>query len=176
MFKPLQSILFATNLTENCRPAFEFAASMAIRYQATLVLLHVLEKAIPDYIEGRLRGMLGEDKWKEIGEESSRSAKQFLIGKRSPSRLVQEAMEAFCSEAGIDDASCGYQSREIVVSQGDLEDEIIGQAQKFNCDLIVMGTHKGFLKSNTIGPTIKNVMRRSRIPVLVVPPGAEHTA
>ena len=52
MLKPLKAILFATNLSENCRDAFDFAASLATRYQATLVLLHVMEK-MPDYVEGR---------------------------------------------------------------------------------------------------------------------------
>lgn len=174
MFKSLKSILFATNLTPNCQPAFEFAASMAIRYQATLVLLHVLEKGIPDYVEGRLKSMLGEEQWKKMGEENTRSARDFLIGKRSPTKVVQEAMEVFCVEAGIDTDACGYHTREIVVSQGEVVDEIIAQSKKFKCDLIVMGTREGFLKSNIIGNTIKNVMRRAHTPVLVVPPSAEY--
>ena len=65
MIKPLKTIFFATNLSESCASAFELAAGLAIRYQATLVLLHVVEKA-PDYVEGRLKALLGEKEWNEM--------------------------------------------------------------------------------------------------------------
>jgi len=47
------------------------------------------------------------------------------------------------------------------------------QAGNYECDLIVIGARKGFLKSNSIGPTAKGVMRKTRIPVLFVPPRSE---
>jgi nucleotide-binding universal stress UspA family protein len=167
--KPLTSILFATNLTENCRPAFDFAASMATRYQATLVLLHVLEK-IPDYVESRLRGMLGEEKWKEYVDSHEKTARDALIGKKSESRMIRQALEQFCAEAGIDDDSCGYHSREIVLTDGEVVEDIVTNAKEYNCDLIVMGAHQGFITGTSIGSTIKNVLRESKRPVLVVPP------
>ena len=51
MFNPVKSILFATNLTLACRPAFEVSISLAAQYHASLVLLHVLEGRIPPHIE-----------------------------------------------------------------------------------------------------------------------------
>lgn len=170
MFKPLKSILFATTLLENCKPAFEFAASLSIKYQATLVLLHVIEKSVPDYVEGRIKGLFGDEYWKNMEEKKEKDAKQVLIGKQSASSMIREAIENFCEVAGISNEDCGYTSREIVVSHGDVIDEIIGQSQKFNCDLVVMGARQGFLSKNSIGPTIKAVLRRSRISVMVVPP------
>lgn len=170
MFKPLSSILFATNLSENCRPAFECAASLATRYQANLVLLHVIEK-MPDYIEGRLRGLLGEKQWREMGASHESNARETLIGKKSDSKLVREALEQFCADAGIDDDACGYSSREVLVTDGDIVDEIIDKSKAHNCDLIVLGARQGLLSKETaIGPHIKGVLRRSRIPVMVVPP------
>lgn len=169
MFKPIKSILFATNLSQSCIHAFEMAASMATRYQATLVLLHVLER-VPDYVESRLKGMLGEKNYAELVQKNSENARQALIGKKSSSTLIRDALDQFCTDAGIDDASCGYQSREIVVAEGDLVDEILTQAKEHNCDLIVMGAREGFLSDNSIGHTIKAVMRHSRIPVMLVPP------
>ncbi len=169
MFKPIQSILFATNLSENCRSAFDFAASMATRYQATLVLLHVIEK-IPEYVEGRLKGLLGEKQWQEISQSHADNARQALIGKKSSSKLIRDALDRFCVDAGIDDAACGYHSREIVVADGEIVEEVIEQSKKYNADLIVMGTRDGFLSDNRIGQTIKSVLRNSKIPVMVVPP------
>lgn len=169
MFKPIKSILFATNLSQNCMPAFEMAASMATRYQATLVLLHVLER-VPDYIESRLRGMLGEKNYEQLVQKNSENARQALIGKKSSGSLIRDALDQFCTDAGIDDDSCGYQSREIVVAEGDLVDEIITRTKAHECDLIVMGAREGFLSDNSIGHTIKAVMRHSKVPVMMVPP------
>jgi nucleotide-binding universal stress UspA family protein len=171
MFKPIQSILFATNLSENCLAAFDFAASMATRYQATLVLLHVVEK-MPEYIEGRLKGLLGEKEWAELSRSHADNARQALIGKKSSNRLIQEALEKFCVEAGIDDASCGYHSREIVIADGEIVEEVINQADHYKADLIVLGTRDGFLSDNRIGQTIKSILRNSKVPVMVVPPHA----
>ncbi|AOY56818.1 MULTISPECIES: universal stress protein [Desulfococcus] len=167
--KSVSSILLATNLTENCIPAFEFAASLATRYQATLVLLHVIEK-IPEYVESQLRGMLGEEKWKSYTEAHAKTARDNLIDKRSGNRVIREALEKFCAEAGIEDNACGYHSREIVLTDGEVVEDIITQAGKHNCDLIVMGAHQGFITGTSVGATIKNVLRGAKLPVLVVPP------
>lgn len=169
MFKPIQSILFATNLAENCRPAFDMAASLATRYQATLVLLHVIEK-IPDYVEGRLKGLLGARQWQDISLKHQNEARQNLIGKKSSNTLIRTALEQFCAEAGIDDNVCGYHSREIVVCDGELVETIVSTARTSDCDMIVMGTKAGLISGPAIGATIKAVMRQSGKPVLVVPP------
>lgn len=173
--KPVKSILFATNLSKSCIPAFEFAASMAIRYQATLVLLHVMEK-MPDYVEGRLRGLLGENKYKELEAAHEKEARQTLIGKKSTSKLIRAALDRFCVETGIDDNACDYHSREIVLGSGEVIEEILAQAEKHQCELIVMGARQGFIKDNAIGKTIKSILRRSRIAVMVVPPYADEEA
>jgi hypothetical protein len=34
----IKTILFATNLTQACRPAFDFAAILALRFQAKLII------------------------------------------------------------------------------------------------------------------------------------------
>lgn len=169
MFKNIKSILFATNLSKNCIPAFELAVSLATRFQATIVLLHVIEK-MPDYIEGRLKGLLGENRWKEMLENHEKDARQALIGKKSSNAIIRNALLQFCNEAGVDDTACGYQSREIVVCEGEIIEEIVNQSVHSQCDLIVMGTREGFFSESSIGPTVKGVLRKSTIPVLVVPP------
>jgi nucleotide-binding universal stress UspA family protein len=173
--KSISSILFATNLSKNCTPAFEFAASLATRYQATLVILHVLER-MPDYIEAYLRGMLGEEKWQTYTEAHQKNALDNLAGKKSDNRIIREALEKFCAEAGIDDAACGYHSREIVLTDGNVVEDIISQARRHRCDLIIMGAHQGIITGTSVGATVKNVLRGSKLPVLVVPPAPEADA
>lgn len=173
MLKDLNTILFATNLSETGRPAFDLAAAIATRFQATIVLLHVIEK-ISDYAQERLRGLLGREQWEIMQRSRERNAQEALIGKRSSNSFIREALKRFCSQAGIDDASCGYHSREIVISEGDVVEEIIQASKKYNCDLIIMATREGFLAKNSIGSIIKSVMRKSMIPVVVVPPKQEN--
>lgn len=172
MIKPVKNILFATNLTAECMAAFDFAAGIATRFQATLVLLHVVEK-MPDYIESRLMGLLGETQWQETIDTQVSGARDQLIGKKSSNKMIQAALAQFCSAAGIDDDACGYHSREIVVTDGEVVQDILQCSKDFNCDLIVMGAKQGFLSHNSIGPIIKGVMRQTTTPVMMVPPTPE---
>jgi len=172
MFKNFKSILFATNLQDNCKPAFDFAVSIATRYQATIVLLHVMENRMPDYVESRLIGLLGEDKWKEMQEAHETNARQALIAKKSTDQLIQEALGTFCDEAGIDDASCGYHSREILITEGEVIDDVIDKAKEYECDMIIMGAREGLIRKTAISHVISGVLHRSAIPVVVVPPEA----
>ena len=87
--------------------------------------------------------------------------------------MIQAALAQFCNDAGIDDDACGYHSREIVVTDGDVIEDILNTARQYACDLIVMGTKEGFLSHNSIGSIIKGVMRRTKVAVMVVPPEEE---
>jgi nucleotide-binding universal stress UspA family protein len=168
MFKGIKTILFATNLTQDCMKAFDFAVLLALKFQAKIVILHVLEK-IPDYVESRLKGLLGSNTWEEIQQVHVDEVQQTLIGKRSSGKLIRKALEHFCTEAGIDDDSCGYQSQEIVIGDGNIVDSIIEHSKEHDCDLIILGGNESHLLKKSIGTTIKSVLRRSKKPVLIAP-------
>ena len=172
MIKPLKTILFATNLSESCRTAFEHAAGLAILYKATLVLLHVVEKA-PEYVEGRLKALLGEKHWDEMTDSLADDAKRALIAKQTSSAIIREALNRYCNMAGIGSDSCEYHSHEIVVGNGDVVEDILYYAKTFNTDIIILGARKGMLSETAIGGTIKSVLKKSRRPVLVVPSESE---
>jgi len=174
MIKPLKTILFATNLSESCAQAFELAAGLAIRYQATLVLLHVVEKP-PEYVEGRLKALLGESQWDDMVDHLAEDAQRALIAKKTSNAIIRDALNRFCSIAGIEDNSCDYHSREIVISNGDVVEDVLYYAKTFNTDIIIMGARKGMLSETAIGGTIKSVLKKSKRPVLIVPSEPETT-
>jgi nucleotide-binding universal stress UspA family protein len=58
---------------------------------------------------------------------------------------------------------------EVVVKEGDVVDVILQQASENNCDLIVLGASEGLLTSSSVGGNIKSVLKKSKVPVLVVP-------
>ena len=169
MLKGIRTILFATDLTRNCAPAFNFATLLALRFQAKIVLLHVIEK-IPDYVGGRLEGLLGEDAWKEMMQAHENETRQRLIGKRVTNKLICDALERYCAKAGIDEMTFGRQSREVVIDDGNVVERILETSQKHACDLIVIGGPKDRLLKKSIGATTKSLLSKSRIAVLAVPP------
>jgi nucleotide-binding universal stress UspA family protein len=168
MFKGVETILFTTNLTRNCVPAFDVATILGLKFHAKIIILHVIEK-IPNYIEGRLEGLLGKDHYKEMLESFENEIRQKLIGKRSTGKLIRKALERFCLEAGLDDKSCGYQTNEVIICEGNVVDCILETAQKHGCDMIIMGGHEAAFMKTAVGTTIKSVLGKSKIPVLVVP-------
>ena len=170
MYKGVKSILFPTDLTKNCIPAFDFAMVLSLQFKAKIVLLHVKEK-IPDYVEGRLEGLLGEDQWKEMMHTYENSIRQSLIGKRSTNKLIQMALKQLIGEADSGEEHQGMPAREIVISGGDIAQAIVEQSKKHACDMIVMGSHKAVLSKSAIGSTLKSVMKASEIPVVFIPYG-----
>jgi len=169
MFNPINSILFATNLTPACRPAFEVSISLAAQYHASLILLHVLDGKIPAHIENEIKESLGQ-KWEAIKSERQQDARQALIGKMSSESLATTAIHLYCDQAGINDVSCGISSYKAIVKKGDVITSILTEAANFDCDMIVIGAQKNFLKNNSLGSIVKGVMRKTKIPVIFVPP------
>ena len=62
MLPNIETILYATDLSENSRLAFGYAASMAQRYGARLLVLHVLEPVHPN-THVLLSSSMGETEW-----------------------------------------------------------------------------------------------------------------
>lgn len=170
MLNGIKAILFTSNLSETSRIAFIHAALLATQLKAKIILLHVIEK-IPESYESRLLGLFGEDKWNEILTRHKDDAQHALIGKISSRQMVRTALGEFCREAGIDNDQCGVLQSEIIIKEGDVIETILQQADDHECDLIVMGASKGLLSGTSVGHNIKSVLKRSKVPTLVVPTG-----
>jgi nucleotide-binding universal stress UspA family protein len=82
---------------------------------------------------------------------------------------TREVLGQFCEDVKSSHADQDFVADEILVIRGNPVDEILAQAEKRNCDLIVMGTQgHGILEDALIGSTARRVIRRSKKPVLVV--------
>jgi nucleotide-binding universal stress UspA family protein len=83
--------------------------------------------------------------------------------------VIREALEEFCEAAQKDHAECEYMTDETVVTRGNTVDEILTESRDRGCDLIVMGYHvRGKLEEAVLGSTTRRVLRRSKIPVMLV--------
>jgi nucleotide-binding universal stress UspA family protein len=116
-----------------------------------------------------IKTFLGEEKWQELQESHAQEAKQILIGKKREGAVIREALEEFCEAAQEDHDECEYMTDETVVTRGNTVDEILIESRDRGCDLIVMGYHvRGKLEEAVLGSTTRRVLRRSKIPVMLV--------
>lgn len=169
MFQPMKSILFATDLSENCLSALEASISLAKQHNAGIVLLHVIARDVPGAIEGYFSSMLGDEKWKAIKEGHEQDARDALIGKMTSSKILQKVMKQYREDLGLEEASSDLDWQEVVTVDNNIERAILSQAKENECDLIILGAGRGFWGGNAIGSTIKGVMHNTDIPVMLVP-------
>ena len=54
------------------------------------------------------------------------------------------------------------------IAQGTIYDEILRVAEKYNCDLIVMASHRPALQDYLLGPNAARVMRHAKQSVFIV--------
>ncbi|MGD8284828.1 MAG: universal stress protein [Desulfobacterales bacterium] len=161
----VKKILYATDLSENARFAFAYAASLADLYGAKITLMHVLPE-IPDLLDKQVIGYIDADRWEEIKAQHFQEAKDALIGKRRDHLAIKDVLQQF-SENAMEGEGAG--TDDVIVERGNPVEKIIDHSEKGKFDLIVMGTHgHGTLEDAMIGSTARRVVRRSKIPVLVV--------
>ena len=163
-----KTILFTSNLSTTSRVAFKQAAMQAIKFDAKLILLHVMEGPSGNY-EGYVSSLFGQDNWQKILKNNKEEAKHALVGKVTPKQMVRTVLSEFCKENKKEDENYEIPNYEIVVTEGDVVEVILKQATEFKCDLIVMGASEGLLSGISVGKNIKSVLKKSKVPVLVVP-------
>ncbi len=169
MLKPIKSILFATNLSANCQQAFDFTTAVATHYNAKIYMLYVIEK-LSELVDERIKGLVGVHQWEELVDSHKMTAHKSLLGKTPTNEMVRKAIHDFCIQEGIAEEACATQSRHIIISHGDIIEDILSNAEANNCDLIVLGGHQGLFSKTAVGSTTKGVLKKSKIPVTVVPP------
>ncbi len=168
MVPEIKKILFATDLSKISRHAFNYAISAADRYGATITILHVMEEVSPS-ANVHLKSFIGEESWQVLQESHEQEARQILIGKRKEGAMIREALHEFCEQVQKDFRQCQIVTDEIIVTKGNVVAEIIAETQNRGIDLIVMGYHgRGKLEEAVIGSTTRRVLRRSKIPVLLI--------
>lgn len=158
MLPQIKKILYATDLSENARHAYLYAASMAQQYGAQITILHVVEKLTADTFL-QIQGYVGEEQWKKLQCEKQADFLSAIKGR----------LGSFCDEISDGLDACTFQVEKILVKEGVAADEILYQADLNDADAIVMGTRGlGMFQDALMGGTARRVLRRSKIPVMVV--------
>ena len=162
-----KKILYTTDLSESGRYAFHHAASLTTRYEAELTVLHVVEGG-PE-LDRRLFGYVDEKLWEDIKTRNLQEAKDMLIRRRRDNVAIKECVGQFCEEIQEKAPEQPDVTYRVEVKMGDPLNLIIEEAEAGGYDLIVMGFHgHGPLRATMMGDTVLRVVKRSRVPVLVV--------
>ena len=164
----VKKILYATDLSENARYAFAYAVSLADLYGAKITLLHVLPE-VSELMDKHVIGYIDADRWQEIKAQHFEEAKEALIGKRKGHLAIKDVLHQFSEKVKEGQEGEGFITDDIIVERGNPVEQILKHVQERSCDLIVMGTHgHGTLEDVMLGSTARRVIRRSKIPVIVI--------
>ena len=157
MIPEIKKILYTTDLSENARYAFGYAASLANRYGAGITIIHVLEDS-PNS-DSLVINMIGEERWKGLRETSEQKVIE----------TIKERLDKFCSDVSDELPSCPFITDKIIVKIGIPVEEILLQTKTSDFDMVVMGAHgQGIIADALMGSTSRRVLRRCKKPVLVV--------
>ncbi len=158
MIPDINKILYATDLSENARFAFGYAASLANRYTAQITILHVLEELSPTTML-LIGDIVGEKRFSSLRSEKE----QEIIAS------IQKRLEEFTATFSRETPQCPFTVDRIIVETGHPVGRIIATAEEIDADMIVMGSYgHGMLEQVVIGSTSRRVLRRFKKPVLVV--------
>jgi nucleotide-binding universal stress UspA family protein len=158
MMPDIQKILYATDLSKNAAYAFRYATYLAKNLDAEIVILHVIEKMSPD-AQIALQAYLDiEDRKKMFKEKIGNAVDR-----------IEKRLNIFCEKELQGDPACRGKIATTIVREGYPAEEILMQADRLNCDAIVMGAHEKGFTHTFLGSVAKSVLRRSRKPAFIVP-------
>ncbi len=152
----MKTILFPTDFSENSNHSAQYAAMLAKRFDAKLVLLNVYSVIIPVVSESPM--IFDKD--------------DIILRRQNDAEL---SLQVF-NDSLILQTSLPSEQIVQLVEYGFVTDVIVDKANEMNVDLIVMGTHGA---SNIIdrwfGTNAEKVVESSKCPVWVLPEGTPLT-
>jgi nucleotide-binding universal stress UspA family protein len=159
MIPQIKKILYTTDLSKNSAYAYQYAMNMAEKYDAEIVILHVIE-SIPPQVKHYVSIYVDEVKW----EEKIKTEQGMAIDQ------IKKRLQEFCKRESQDDPRCLLLVSKILVQPGHPVEEILKTADEEACEVIILGTHgKGFLKQTFLGSVARSVLDRARKPVFIIP-------
>jgi nucleotide-binding universal stress UspA family protein len=164
----IQKILYTTDLSESGRHAFAHAASLTRQYEAELTVLHVVKEE-PELISRSLVGHIPDELWERLKKESLEDARDILLERKRDNTFIKQCVGDFCEGIQLAEPKNAYVTYTVAIKLGHPVEEILDFAYSGSYDMIIMGSHgHSALQDAMIGNTVRRVLRRSEIPVLVV--------
>jgi len=171
MVEPTKNILFASDLSVDMKEVFEHAATLALCQNANIIVLHVMEENTR--YENQILMAFGEELYNKLKSEHKTGARNILIGKNVDALKIRQAIAGFFEDTEQNNEPSENDSlisKILVADSRPVVDEITSTAKEENCSLIVMGCRQQGLLAEAMGNhLVRKVLKRSSVPVLVVP-------
>ena len=163
----IKRILYATDLTKSAPKVYQYVLYLAKQFNAEIVCLHVIDKYSQDANMNFAMSYLSKEAQQEIHlRESNKTLEE--MAHRNLQTFIRQQL-------GLEDGLCPDQLGLTItdkVAYGNVEEQILRHSVNSDCDLIVMGAHEKPLFTFTTTLS-KRVMKRSKVPVTVVPLSGE---
>lgn len=158
MIPKIKRILYATDLSENARYAFNYAGDLAHKYNARITIISVLE-SFSHVSENRVKDIVGDEKWAQLKSEHSKVSVE----------KIKERVSDFCKEMDGQIDSCSQIVDDIQIAKGISHVEILKTAKDIKADMIILGSHgHNIFQDSLLGSTARRIVKDSIIPVLVI--------
>ena len=159
----INKILYTTDLTDSSPRVYQYALYLARQFNAEIVCLHVIERYTQSAtMRYAMYYLTEEDKRKILTRERNKALE--IIAERNRQTFIRQQ---FGNEGGLYPEELGLNIVNKVVFGG-IEEQILRHSVISECDLIVMGAHEKPFYTFTTNLS-KRVMKRSKVPVTVVP-------
>ena len=159
----IKRILYATDLTESAPRVYQYVLYLANQFNAEIVCLHVIDLYSQNAaMNFAMSYLTKEDKQEILNRERNKSLEE--MAHRNRQTFIRQQLGI---EDGLYPEQFGLKTVNKIVF-GNVEEQILIHSVNSNCDLVVMGAHEKpfFTFTTTLS---KRVMKRSKVPVTVVP-------
>lgn len=158
----IRNILYASDLGDSSKHAFEFAALEANKHNAKITFLNVVEP--PSHSAETIFGNLSDkNAFQAMRQEGLQRIKT----------LIEQRIDKLCHSTTV----ALQHKPEARIEEGHAAETIIEVADEIGADLIIVGSRSrthSTLERFFVGSTAQNVVQLSTIPVLIVPIPADH--
>lgn len=161
--KHIKRILYATDLTKSAPKVYQYVLYLANQLNAEIVCLHVIDRYSQNAAMTFAMYYLTEEVKKEVHNRERKEALEEMVFRNRQTFIRQHL--------GIEDGMYPEELNLAIsnkVEYGNVEEQILKHSVDSDCDLIVMGAHEKPLFTFTTSLS-KRVMKRSKVPVTVVP-------
>ncbi|WP_299358545.1 universal stress protein [uncultured Paracoccus sp.] len=156
---PIRTLLYATDLSDGSVHALRYAVHLADALDGRLHLLHALE---PISAEARITLQSYVTDPELLAQATTRRAELAR-------QMMAERQHEFWVEVGEDAARLRDRIADIQVLEGNPADVILRHSVQISADLVLMGSHEHGFNHTFLGRIAQRVLRRSRIPTLIIP-------
>lgn len=157
--RPIKTLLYATDLSEGSIYALRYAVRLAEAVDGKVHVLHALRPLSED-ARITLRAYVTDAAMRDAAVRNRLETAR---------EVMAERQRTFWAETDPTKAARRDRIADIEIIEGQPAEVILQRSVSLGADMILMGSHEHGLSHTFLGTVAKRVMRRSRIPTLIIP-------